>query len=129
MSYPIYKTAGRKVGVVGGRNFDDYALMCKTLDDLPYPIDAIVSGGARGADTLAEKYAKERRINFYCFPPVPELVESRGFAFAAKHRNRLIVEHSDEVFAFPTKSSRGTWHTVSCAKELGKPVTVIGESG
>ena len=44
---------GLKVAVVGGRDFNDYEKMKKILDEIGP--DVIVSGGANGADKLAEK--------------------------------------------------------------------------
>ena len=44
--------------VVGSRSFDNYELLESTLDKLliNYREITIVSGGAKGADTLAEEY-------------------------------------------------------------------------
>jgi hypothetical protein len=47
-----------KTAVIGSRRFNDYALLQQTLDT--YTISQIISGGAKGADTLAEQYAKEK---------------------------------------------------------------------
>lgn len=47
-------------GVIGSRTFTDYDLVKKELDN--YVISKIVSGGAKGADRLAEKYAHENNI-------------------------------------------------------------------
>src|SRR5690606_41656130 len=47
---------------VGGRDFEDYDFMKKVLDErfdnLSF-VECIVSGGAKGADTLAERYAQD----------------------------------------------------------------------
>jgi len=43
--------------VIGSRGFDDYKTMCDELSK--YNLTKIVSGGADGADNLAERYAKE----------------------------------------------------------------------
>lgn len=43
----------RHVAVCGGRDFDDFALMDAALKESLRPNDVVVSGGARGADTLA----------------------------------------------------------------------------
>lgn len=56
--------------VVGSRTFDDYELMKKKLDHIlkNYHRIVIVSGGARGADSLAERYAKEKGYPLKVFP-------------------------------------------------------------
>jgi len=50
-----------KVIVAGSRSFRDYEVLCKVLDEME--ITTIISGGARGADKLGERYAKERGIS------------------------------------------------------------------
>ena len=49
-----------RVAVVGSRGFNDYLLLKETL--LNHFITRIVSGGAKGADKLAEKFAEEHGI-------------------------------------------------------------------
>ena len=44
-----------KVAVIGSRSFTDYDLVISILDE--FDISAVVSGGAKGADSLGEKYA------------------------------------------------------------------------
>ena len=55
-----------KVIVAGSRSFRDYEVLCKTLDEME--ITTIISGGARGADRLGERYAKERGISLEQYP-------------------------------------------------------------
>lgn len=56
------KTNSIAVIVAGGRDFDDYNLLEKTLDILLKNFDdiTIISGTAKGADSLGEVYAKKR---------------------------------------------------------------------
>ena len=60
-----------KLAVVGSRTFDDYDLLRSVLSH--YKISKVVSGGARGADRLAEAYAKEFGIGTVIFPANWEL--------------------------------------------------------
>ena len=46
-----------KVVIAGSRGFNNYNYMKSQLNN--YNITYIISGDAKGADTLAEKYAKE----------------------------------------------------------------------
>ena len=59
-----------KVIVAGTRYFTNYGLMCKKLDTLLCNLKdiEIVSGTARGADSLGEKYAKEHNLFLKQFP-------------------------------------------------------------
>ena len=113
---------GLVVSVVGGRNFTDKALLYSVLDSIHKKkgIDMIVSGGAKGADELAYRYAVSRGFTFVCHPPIPE----EGFPRAYFRRNVRIVEHGEILVAFPIKESKGTHHSIGLAKRLGKKVLV-----
>ena len=58
-----------RVAVVGSRFFTDYDYVKSSLDAINnvYKITVIVSGGARGADSLGERYARENGIEFVLF--------------------------------------------------------------
>ena len=55
-----------KVLVTGSRNFTANVVMKKALDRLKP--SSIVHGAARGADTLAQNYAKKNNITSYPHP-------------------------------------------------------------
>ena len=52
-----------RLGIVGSREFLDYSLLAETVDNFvektKIKVEKIVSGGAKGADTLAARYASE----------------------------------------------------------------------
>lgn len=116
-----------KVAVVGGRHFDDYRKMNYHLRGLAevIKIESIVSGGARGADSLAYKWACDYGVNFICYPPLDYEKRVVGFTTAAKMRNERIVSDADYLVAFPDPESKGTWDTVNRAKLKGIPVKVV----
>lgn len=108
-----------KIAVIGSRGFDNYELLSQELDKLQ--ISCIVSGGAKGADQLAARYAKEKGI---------ELVEhlpdyTRYGRRAPLVRNELIIRDSGQVVAFWDKKSTGTAHSISLARRQGKKVIVV----
>ena len=105
-----------KVAIIGSRDFNNYELLAKTLDD--FTIDMIVSGGAKGADTLAERYALLHDIEILIFKPDYKLY-SRG---APLKRNFQIVDASDIVLAFWDGKSRGTKHAIDYALSQNKQV-------
>lgn len=106
----------KKVAVIGSRNFTDYDLMKIELDKIIAPF-IIVSGAARGADTLAERYADEMGYNKIIFP-----AEWKKYGKSAGYkRNRLIIENSDLVVAFWDGYSEGTRHSINIAKCMKKP--------
>lgn len=108
-----------KLAIVGSRSFNDYEMLKKHVD--PANIAAIVSGGARGADTLAEQFAREHNLQMIVFKP-DYATHGRAAAFI---RNSAIIEASDAVIAFWDGSSAGTLDSIKKARKMGKPVTVI----
>jgi len=61
-----------KLLICGSRDFNDFDFMSRRLDEYLSSADLskieIVSGGAMGTDTLAERYARENNIQFTKFP-------------------------------------------------------------
>jgi hypothetical protein len=116
---------GKKLAVVGGRNFDDKERLYKILTKNYDRIKMIISGGANGADTLAVEWAKDYGVPYLVFPAAwknPFTGEhDKGAGF---RRNRYIVEHCDVVIAFWDGESTGTKHTIDMATELKKPLKV-----
>lgn len=115
-----------KVAIIGGRKFTNYNLLKVELDKC-IDLSEVVSGGARGADSLGAKYAIERGINLVIFPPREADKKKFGYGQAAMIRNELIVMRADVVVAFPDPNSKGTWAAISSAERLGKPVKVVIE--
>lgn len=112
-----------KIAIVGSRSFDDYEYLKKTLIWFceVETIDRIISGGAKGADTLAKRYAAEHAIPLKEHLPNWNLYgKSAGFI-----RNKLIVADCDELIAFWNKISNGTAHAVKLAEEFRKPVHIF----
>lgn len=108
-----------KIGIVGSRTFEDYSLFCKVMNDLN--CDTIISGGARGADSLAKRYAKEKEINYVEYPAEwDKYGKSAGYK-----RNKLIVNDSDKLVAFWDRISKGTKHSIDLAKLKGIEVIII----
>ena len=111
--------------VAGGRDFNNYELLKAKLDSLlrsKKPEDVvIVSGTARGADTLGERYARERGYKVWQFyPDWDRLGKRAGFV-----RNTEMADHSDALVAFHDGCSRGTAQMIDTAKEKGLAVRVV----
>lgn len=111
-----------KLAVIGSRDFNDQKLLEKTLDKLneTWQISVVVSGGARGADSLAETWAKKNKIETLIFKP-----DWDTFGKSAGYRRNLdIITNSDKVLAFQVNKSRGTQHSIDIAKKQGKEVFI-----
>ena len=111
------------LAVVGSRNFNDYDLVCTILDEVcrESGVETLVSGGASGADTLAEWYAKDRDLPITVIKPDWD----RYGKVAGFVRNTLIVRDCDKVVAFWDGKSKGTKYTIDTAKSYGKPVYIV----
>lgn len=109
------------VAVVGSRNFNDYMLLQSVLDEfcLNNKVTKLVSGGARGADKLAERYAAERKLEIEVL--VPDWKTGRGAGLA---RNTEIVAKADTIVTFWDGVSPGTRDTLRKASKAKKNIVV-----
>lgn len=108
---------GTRVAVIGSRSIEN----CKLSDYIPKDCVLIVSGGARGVDTLAGEYAAEHGIKVLTIRP-----DYRRYGRGAPlRRNNQIVDTADLVLAFWDEKSKGTKYTIDYAKKTGKPVVVV----
>ena len=110
-----------KLAIAGSRGFDDYELLCKVLSKSNQTIDQIVSGGARGADKLGAKYARDNEIDLVEF--IPDW-DKHGKA-AGYIRNADIVDACDCLLALWDGKSKGTMHSSGLAKKQGKKVVIF----
>ncbi len=113
-----------KIIIAGSRDFNDYSLLkeksnfllSKTTENIE-----IVSGGARGADYLGEKYASENKLKLKIFP-ADWIKYGRGAGFV---RNKQMAEYADALIAFWDGKSSGTKMMIELAKEMNLKVKVI----
>lgn len=110
-----------RIIVCGGVHFDDYEDFKSKMDPLvaSYENVTLVSGHAKGADTLAEMYAAEKGIPIKVFP-----AEWTKYGKAAGPiRNRAMLDYAKEqtpvVAAFWNGESRGTGNMIKQAKKAG----------
>lgn len=106
-----------KIIIAGGRDFRNYSLLSATLNEIiKDPKETIiVSGGANGADTLGEAYAKENNIDLMIFPADWDTYgRSAGYI-----RNAEMAKFSDILIAFWDQESSGTKHMIQLAKTNG----------
>ena len=106
-----------KLLIAGSRSIENFDLS----PHIPKGTDTIISGGASGIDSLAEKYADLHRISKYILRPRYDLY---GRAAPLK-RNEQMVDMADAVLVIFDGHSRGTQYTIKYAESVGKPITVI----
>jgi hypothetical protein len=80
-----------------------------------------VSGNARGADSLGEKYAKDEGFDLEIYPAQwKKLGKQAGF-----RRNEQMAEVADALIAFWDGESHGTKHMIDIMTNKGLPTKVI----
>lgn len=112
-----------KVIIAGGRDYHDMAQLTSTMDTLleNKPFVTIISGGAKGADTLGERYAKMRNYHLMVVKPDWDKYGKR----AGYLRNETMLHFADAVVCFWNGVSKGTAHMVHITMKSGKPLRVI----
>lgn len=109
-----------KLAIVGCRIFGDWDMFQGIIDAID-GIDEIVSGGAQGADLMAEQYAHHYKIPAKVF-----LADWDGLGKkAGMIRNSRIAEYADEVVAFWDGKSRGTENAIKLFEDKGKAVRIV----
>lgn len=112
-----------KLAIIGSRSFNDVAFISSELDKLldSSNLDLIISGGARGADSIGTEWARSKCIP--CKIHLPDWDKyGKGAGFI---RNELIINECDAVIAFWDGKSRGTLHSINLAKKKGKELTIL----
>lgn len=114
-----------KVLVCGGRLFSDKKLFDDWTNNFfincfPWP-DVIISGGARGADSLAIEWAEKNNVPCAIYKPKWH-TDANYRPWAGLERNSKMLElQPDIVIAWP--GEKGTMDTVTKAKQ--KNIKVI----
>ena len=106
-----------KLAVIGSRSLSEINFE-KYIEITP---SVLISGGALGVDSAAERWAANNGIATIIFKPEYE----RYKRAAPLVRNKKIVESCEMLFAFWDGKSKGTIHTVNYAKRLGKNVKIF----
>ena len=121
-----------RVLVCGGRDYHNVEEFYEVLNwvdgswesaDSTGPISTIISGHARGADQLAEKYANEKNIPLEIYPAQWDVYgKSAG---VIRNQEMLDEGQPDLVVAFP--GGKGTAHMVKIAKKANAEVINLAD--
>jgi hypothetical protein len=110
-----------KLAIIGSRNFTNYKLLQEILEQYKPKITLVVSGAAKGADSLGEKWALENNIQTLIFHADWNQYGKRaGFI-----RNEDIIKNCDYCVAFWDGESKGTKHSLSLCEKYTKPVKIV----
>lgn len=106
-----------KVLIAGSRIKEEFDIS----EYIPPEVSVIISGGAKGIDTLAEIYADNNNIEKIILKP-----NYKKFGKAAPlKRNEEMVDMADKIIIFWDGKSRGTHYTLKYALKSGKPIQVV----
>ena len=106
-----------KLLIAGSRSTEQFDL----APYIPEEVELIISGGAKGIDTLAEQYADTHRISKLILRPS----YSRYGRSAPLKRNEQMVDLADHVLVIWDGTSKGTLHTIEYARQKNKSLSVI----
>jgi hypothetical protein len=117
-----------KILICGGRDFENYERLKEQVNievetlkkKFPNDVVEIVSGGARGADALAEKYARETGYYLKIFPAQWEKYGKKAGYFRNTDMARYLIDSDEQckVIAFWDGESKGTGNMIKIAKSL-----------
>lgn len=117
-----------KICIAGGRDFADYDVLVEVVDQILTKISEpiiIISGKAKGADSLGERYAREHDIEVLLFPADWK----RHGKGAGPIRNAQMAEAADMLIAFWDGSSKGTKNMIGQMQKQKKPFKVFDYKG
>lgn len=108
-----------KLAIVGSRGITNSRLLEEIIDEYlrpEYEIIEVISGGAKGVDSLAEDWADSNGIDKRIF-----LADWKKYGKSAGYRrNHDIIKNSDFVLVLWDGESRGTRHDISLMKTYNK---------
>lgn len=122
-----------RIIIAGSRDFNDYEFLKReVLNIVNYnnrqkEYVKIISGCARGADTLGEQFAKEFGLEVKRFPADWDNLGKRaGYVRNAEMAKFAVKDDNDgTLIAFWDGQSRGTKHMIDLAKRYGLEVHVV----
>jgi len=110
-----------KLAVIGSRSFNDFDLLNKEILFLNNKPSEIISGGANGADLLAEKWAIDNQIKLTIIKPNWSLY-GKG---AGIKRNEKIINDCNYCIAFWDGKSKGTLSSIKFCEKYSKPHKIV----
>lgn len=111
--------------IAGSRSITDYSVLRAAMREITWVPSVVLSGRARGVDTLGERWAMANNLPVEYFYPQWTLLGNR----AGIVRNVEMVQSADALVALWDGKSRGTTHMIQTAARFGLVVAVFRQSG
>ena len=109
-----------KTIIAGSRDVDSPTIVADAVEASGFTVTEVVSGAARGVDTLGEQWAADNDILVLRFP-----ADWKRYGRAAgPKRNEQMAEYAEALIAIWDGESRGTKHMIDYATKLGLVVYV-----
>lgn len=115
LDVPGYRTI-----VAGSRSCGDYDIVASAINNCGWDISCIISGSAKGVDTIGEEYARANLIRVERFPAQWD-THGRKAGFI---RNIQMAENAEALIAVWDGISSGTQHMIEYAKNKGLKVYI-----
>ncbi len=109
-----------KTIIAGSRQVNNYQTLLNALKEYPYPITEVVSGHAKGVDTLGELYAKSKNIPLIIFPANWGQFGKQ----AGVMRNLQMANYAEALLAIWDGKSKGTENMIKTAQNKGLKVYI-----
>ena len=125
-----------KTIIAGCRWIEDFDIVCQAVVDSEFDITEVVSGAAKGIDTLGENWAKANDIPVKSFPANWKNIRAKGAvirtnkygkynARAGHDRNEKMVKYAKALIAIWDGESRGTGDMIKLGHKYGLQVHVF----
>jgi len=106
--------------IAGTRDIISYYQVVTAIRESGFEITEVISGTARGVDSLGERWAREKNIPCQQFPAQwDKYGKSAGY-----RRNEDMAKVADALIAVWDGQSRGTKHMINIARTRGLQVFI-----
>lgn len=109
-----------KTIIAGSRTIRNYRLVEDVILSCPWSISTIISGMARGVDTMAVQFAHEYNYPLLSMPA--DWSQGRGAGYT---RNIRMAEQANGLIAIWDGQSRGTKHMIDIARLSGLRIHIV----
>lgn len=112
-----------KIAIIGSRLYGNMKAVREFVNALPKGT-IVISGGAKGVDSVAEDAAKKRGLETMIFPADWSGLGRR----AGMVRNIKMLKEADKVIAFWDGTSVGSKNMIDACKKAGKPIEIRADT-
>lgn len=109
-----------KTIIAGSRSINDYYFVKLAIELSKFQITEIVSGCAKGPDSLGERYGTENHIPIKKFPANWNIGKQAGIL-----RNIEMGNYAECLICIYDGKSHGSKHMIDYMEKLNKPIFIL----